>query len=84
MAGQQLPEKADAAKISALLIQALGHTRSLARGLLPAELASNDLVSGLKELSAYLQEMLKVECVLQCEGPFPPLEALHRYDPYKH
>ena len=74
LAGQQLPERADAAKISALLIQALGHTRSLARGLLPAELASNDLVSGLKELSANLQDMFKVECVLQCEGSFPPLE----------
>jgi signal transduction histidine kinase len=75
LAGQQRPESADAAKISALLIQALGHTRSLARGLLPAELASNDLVSGLKELCANLQDVFKVECLLQCEGPFPPLEV---------
>jgi len=75
LAGQQLPESADAAKISALLIQALGHTRNLARGLLPAELASNDLVSRLKELCANLQEVFRVECLFQCEGPSPLLEV---------
>ena len=75
LAGQQLPESADAAKINALLIEALDHTRNLARGFLPAELAANDLVSGLKELCANLQNVFRMECRLQCEGPFPLLPA---------
>jgi signal transduction histidine kinase len=83
LAGQHLPESADAAKISALLIQALGHTRNLARGLLPAELVSNDLVTGLKELCANLQDVFRVECLLQCEGPFPPLEVVTALQLYR-
>ncbi|MEO8427323.1 MAG: PAS domain S-box protein, partial [Verrucomicrobiota bacterium] len=75
LAGQQLPESTDAARISALLVQALEHTRNLARGLLPAELASNDLVSGLEELCANLREVFGVECFFQCEAAFPLLEA---------
>ncbi|HWN94086.1 MAG TPA: ATP-binding protein, partial [Methylomirabilota bacterium] len=62
------PEEAkDAAEIGQLVLQALGQTRNLARGLFPAELERNGLTAALKELVTNIQATCKVRCTLQAE-----------------
>ncbi|MBI3414073.1 MAG: PAS domain S-box protein [Verrucomicrobia bacterium] len=67
---QGLSEGELAARISNLIVQALAQTRSLARGLLPSELQSNDLLYGLGELRDTLQSVFNVECFLECDPAF--------------
>lgn len=79
---QQLPEGELAAKISNLIVQALAQTRSLARGLLPGELQSNDLIFGLGELRDTLQSVFNIECFLECDPDFAGVStpvSIHLY-----
>jgi PAS domain S-box-containing protein len=64
--------KADALRageIARHVREAIGQTRSLARGLSPVTLESEGLASGLQELAANTEKMFGVSCRVECPGP---------------
>ena len=65
--GRQLPEAADAAEISKLVIEALAQTRSLARGLFPVEVESTRLYQSLSELAHTAEELFHISCTVDCD-----------------
>src|SRR4026208_250278 len=70
--GQKLAAKSHAERARAALIarhvrDAIGHTRSLARGLAPVTLESEGLMSALHELTTNVTKMFNVSCTLECE-----------------
>jgi signal transduction histidine kinase len=67
LAGQGLPEAAEAAEVSRLVMQALSQTRSLARGLFPVELEAKGLVAAFRELAATVEDVFGVACALDCD-----------------
>lgn len=62
-----LPEAADAAEVSKLVMQALSQTRNLARGIFPVELEENGLVQALKELAATVEKLFTITCAVDVE-----------------
>lgn len=56
------PEAQQAARITALLNDALGLTRSLARGLHPVALKSGGLMAALADLAERTSEMFQIDC----------------------
>lgn len=62
LAASGAPEAQQAAKITALLNNALGLTRSLARGLHPVSLQSGGLMAALADLAERTAEMFQVDC----------------------
>lgn len=66
LAAQARPEAAEVGEIGRLVMQALSHTRSLARGLFPVELESSGLVRALQDLAATLQQIFEIECTVEC------------------
>ncbi|HTM10398.1 MAG TPA: GAF domain-containing protein [Verrucomicrobiae bacterium] len=78
----QRPESITAAKIADLTNQALGQTRSLARGLYPVELQTNGLFSALNELAANAESLFGIACRLSYDpGMAAPADnvAIHLY-----
>jgi PAS domain S-box-containing protein len=69
LAEQALPEAAEALRILELLNQAVGETRSLARGLYPVPKESNGLMSALQDLASRTKELFKIKCTFQCRKP---------------
>lgn len=67
LAAQQLPEAAEAAEISKLVIEALSQTRNLARGLFPVEVESDSLTPSLKDLARTVEQLFNISCVVECE-----------------
>lgn len=61
--------KAEIQKLRAVVQQAMVKARSLARGLLPAELQSDDLVSALNTLAAKTAEFFSVPCTVRSRDP---------------
>ncbi len=57
--------EAQASEIGRLLRQAIGHTRSLARGLAPVNIDSVGLVDALGELARHTTEYGRVDCVFE-------------------
>ena len=68
LAAQHLPEAAEVAEVSRLVMQALSQTRSLARGLFPVELESKGLASALRQLAATVEELFGVSCVVDFDA----------------
>jgi signal transduction histidine kinase len=79
----QSPPQAEAANhIVRLIEEAIDLTRTLARGLYPAELKGDGLMDALRELAGIIRERFKIDCRLECDGEVPPLkneEAIHMY-----
>jgi PAS domain S-box-containing protein len=76
------PEAGQAAKITALLNDALSLTRSLARGLHPVALKSGGLIAALADLADRTSEMYQVTCRFAGPAEEPPLTdtaATHLY-----
>ncbi|HXJ59780.1 MAG TPA: PAS domain S-box protein [Verrucomicrobiae bacterium] len=67
--GRGLAEAADAAQLNQLAARALTHTRVLARGLFPVELASKGLFVALQELALNIQTLFKVRCSVRWNSP---------------
>ena len=67
LTGKELPEAADAAEISKLVIEALAQTRSLARGLFPVEVESTRLYESLSELAHTAEELFHISCTVECD-----------------
>jgi PAS domain S-box-containing protein len=67
LAAQGLPEAAEVAEVSRLVMQALSQTRSLARGLFPVALESKGLIAAFRELATTVEEVFGVACMLDCD-----------------
>lgn len=61
--------KAEIQKLQTVVQQAMVKARSLARGLLPAELQSDDLVSALNTLATKTTEFFSVPCTVRGRDP---------------
>jgi PAS domain S-box-containing protein len=69
LARRGLAEAADAAQINQLAARALKHTRILARGLFPVELASKGLFVALQQLAQDVQTLFKITCSVRWNSP---------------
>ncbi|HTR41897.1 MAG TPA: sensor histidine kinase [Pseudomonadales bacterium] len=76
MAGQVLTEKldakslaeaADARRIVSLAENGITLTRNLARGISPAEMETEGLVTALHEFATNISQLFKVSCAFDCE-----------------
>ena len=66
---KSLPEAAEAAKIVALVNQAVDRTRELSRGLLPVLSDARGLMSALERLALEVEDLFQVACDFECEPP---------------
>jgi len=76
------PEAKQAAKITALLNEALALTRSLARGLHPVAMKSGGLAAALGDLAARTSEIFQIKCVFTASSVelwLPDSVATHLY-----
>lgn len=69
LAAKSTSDAKRAGEIGRHVRDAIGHTRSLARGLAPVTLESEGLMSALHELATNVQKLFNVSCVLECEPP---------------
>jgi two-component system, LuxR family, sensor kinase FixL len=67
LASKGLPEAAEAAEISKLVIEALSQTRNLARGLFPVEVESTRLCQSFRELANTAEQLFQVSCTVECD-----------------
>ncbi len=63
------PQGARAGEIAGLIRAAIDHTRLLARGLAPIDLAADGLMRGLHALAARTGEFYHLQCSFQCPVP---------------
>jgi two-component system, LuxR family, sensor kinase FixL len=68
LAAKSLPEAAEAAEISKLVIEALSQTRNLARGLFPVEIESTRLCQSLRELANSVEQLFHISCSVECDS----------------
>ena len=73
---------AEAGKIAHHVREAIGQTRSLARGLSPVVLESEGLMAALAQLAAQAEQMFQIQCRFECNRPVlvtDPAIATHLY-----
>ncbi len=80
LAEKGLPEAGDAARIVALVNEAIHKTRELSHGLLPVNSDSHGLMSALRRWAAEVEEMFHVSCRFVVEYPV----AIHDADLSTH
>ena len=64
-----LPEAAEAAKIVALVNQAIDKTRELSHGLLPVLSDERGLMTALESLALQVEDLFRVYCRFECDPP---------------
>jgi signal transduction histidine kinase len=69
IAARSPQDAAEVAKIVGLIEQGIEQTRSLAKGLLLAEIERDGLVNALHELAESLRSQHRIECDFHCEAP---------------
>jgi signal transduction histidine kinase len=69
LAATSIAESTAAAKIARAVREAIAHARMLPRGLSPAPLGANGLMSGLEELASNVTELFHVSCRFEYEAP---------------
>lgn len=69
LSGKAQRQSARAADIARHVREAIGQTRSLARGLSPVDLDSDGLMSALRELALNVGKLFQVECCFRCDEP---------------
>jgi PAS domain S-box-containing protein len=74
LAARDDPSLAAAAEITALLQQAIGDARDLARGLSAGGLAQMGLAAALEALAANVEALHPVRCAFACDRHFPRLD----------
>ncbi len=67
LAAKNLPEAAEAAEISKLVIEALSQTRNLARGLFPVDVESSHLCQSFRELTHTAEQLFSISCSVECD-----------------
>jgi signal transduction histidine kinase len=75
LAKRRARETSDAAKVHALVQQAMNHARELAHDLATLDLKGDDLPVALDGLARHAAEMFKISCRFKAEDSLPPLEA---------
>jgi signal transduction histidine kinase len=75
LAKRRARETSSAAKIHALVQQAMNHARGLARDLATLDLKGDDLPAALDGLARQAAEMFKISCHFKAEGTLPVLES---------
>ena len=73
LAEGSVPEVSDAARIQALVNQAIRHTRVLSRDLTSAELDETDLAASLQALARHVGGLFEASCRFRSEGTIPSL-----------
>ncbi len=79
---KNVPESAQANKISGMINEVIDQTRGVARGLFPVQLEEKGLIVALEELAENATEMFQVDCRFVCDEPPAVVEneiALHLY-----
>jgi PAS domain S-box-containing protein len=82
LATKSKAEAARAGEIARHVREAIGQTRSLARGLSPVTLESEGLASALRELAANTEKMFGIMCRVECLQTVPSATAatgMHLY-----
>jgi signal transduction histidine kinase len=82
LAARMYPEAGAAARIVTLIEEAIGLTRSMARGLHPVEVEGGGLAEGLRELAASVSTRFGVRCEFEGDGGISiedPSHATHLY-----
>jgi signal transduction histidine kinase len=82
LVGKSKQDAARAGEIAGHVREAIGQTRSLARGLSPVTLESEGLTSALRELASNTEKMFGIACAVVSPGPvefLPPAVATHLY-----
>src|SRR5439155_20571803 len=73
LAEASVPEVSDAAKIQALVNQAISHARVLSRDLTSAELDDTNLAASLQALARHVGGLFEASCRFRSEGTIPPV-----------
>lgn len=68
LAAKNLPEAADARRITTMVNETISQARDLARGLCPVELETNGLQAALSELSNRVTKLFGVQCDFKSPG----------------
>jgi signal transduction histidine kinase len=76
LAGQSLPEAAEADRVVELIEEAIELTRTLARSLHPIEIQTGRLADNFQELAASASDRFKVSCQFECH-PAAPLPGMN-------
>ena len=76
LSDKSLAEAADAAEIHKLIADAIIHTRRLAKGLLPLELESHDLMSALEDLASNTEKLTHISCRMTRGSLLPILDRV--------
>jgi PAS domain S-box-containing protein len=71
---KELPEAAEAKKISALITQTVNHASGLARDLTLGELEEKNLPDALRDLAANVKNLFAVSCHFKTAGRTPALD----------
>jgi signal transduction histidine kinase len=71
---RQASEARDAAKVHALVQEAMGHARDLARDLATLDSKKTDLPAALSDLAARAKELFRIPCQFKTESDIPPLD----------
>jgi signal transduction histidine kinase len=82
LAGQELPEAGDAARIAAMLDESITQARQLARGLYPVRIEDLGLATALEDLAETMQDMFHIECGFAFDGDAVEVDqwvAVHFY-----
>jgi signal transduction histidine kinase len=82
LAARMYPEATAAARIVTLIEEAIGLTRSMARGLHPVEVEGGGLTEGLRELAATVSTRFDLSCEFEGDGSVSiedPSHATHLY-----
>jgi len=82
LAEHQRPEATMATQIEALVRDSISQTRRLAKGLSPVGLDAEGLMTALKELAIYVDDLTEVACVFRCDSPVAVEDstvAIHLY-----
>ncbi|HXB74430.1 MAG TPA: PAS domain S-box protein [Candidatus Acidoferrales bacterium] len=66
---KSLPEAEDAAKIVALVNQAVNRTRELSHGLLPVLSDARGLMAALERLALEVEDLFQLSCRFECDQP---------------
>ena len=66
---KKLPEAVEAAKIVALVNEAINKTRELSRGLLPVLSDARGLMNALERMALEVEDLFQVSCGFECEVP---------------
>lgn len=82
LAEKDLPEAADAKRITGMVNETIQQTRDLARGLCPVELETNGLQAALQELASRVTKLFNTKCEFDSAGVvqmYDNAAAVHLY-----